>query len=142
MAAGRIDISISRPLSAPGISGDGVVCTLVFLSKALGSSKLRVDQTGLRDKSTKIVSVKSSEATVNISRAAIPAGNVGDQEVRKLPSSPVTLSRSDAMDKLVKGFQDRNALLVVPGKPLTADWSATEGTPATSNNEEGNYART
>ena len=71
--AGRIDISISRPLSAPGISGDGVVCTLVFLSKASGSSKLRVEQTGLRDTSTKIVSVNSSEATVNISRSASPS---------------------------------------------------------------------
>ncbi len=129
-AAGRIDISISRPLSAPGISGDGVVCTLVFLSKASGSSKLRVDQTGLRNTSTKIVSVNSSEATVNISRAASPAGNagnqVGDQEVRKLPTSPVALSqdaidKSGAADKSVEGFQDRNALLVVPGKPLTVD---------------------
>lgn len=72
---GRINVSISRPSSAPGISGDGVVFTLVFLSKASGRSRLRVNQTGLRDTSEKILFVDSSEAMITISESTIPAKN-------------------------------------------------------------------
>ncbi len=77
-SAGRINISISRPLSAPGISGQGAVFTLMFLSKAMGMSRLRVDQTGLRDTSTKVVSVNSSDANVIISRFTNPAQGVSE----------------------------------------------------------------
>jgi hypothetical protein len=64
---GRIYVSVSRPSSAPGISGNGVVFTLKFLSKASGRSSLRVSQAGLRETSAKILSVDSSEAIVTIS---------------------------------------------------------------------------
>jgi hypothetical protein len=69
---GRINLSISRPSSVPGISGDGVLFTLAFLSKASGRSRLRISQTGLRDTSAKIVSVNSSEAIVIISNSPAP----------------------------------------------------------------------
>ena len=69
---GRINLSISRPSSAPGISGDGVLFTLVFLSKSSGRSRLRISQTGFRDTSAKIVSVNSSEAIVTISDSPAP----------------------------------------------------------------------
>ncbi len=72
---GRINVSISRPSSAPGISGDGVVFTLVFLSRTPGRSRLRVNRTGLRDTSAKILLVDSSEAIITTSRSTVPAKN-------------------------------------------------------------------
>jgi len=78
-ADGRINVSLSRPLSATGISGDGIVFTLKFLSKTAGRSRLRFNQTCLRDKSVKILSVELSEATVDISRSASSCKTTSDQ---------------------------------------------------------------
>jgi hypothetical protein len=92
--AGRIDVSISRPLSAPGISGDGIVFALVFVSKASGRSRLRVDQTGLRDTSARAVSVSTSEALVTITKSFVPAekNNYGAAKARKSPMPPAAVS--------------------------------------------------
>ncbi len=76
---GHIDVSISRPSFAPGISGDGAVFTLKFIGKAPGRSRLRVNQTGLRDTSAEILSVDSSEAIVTISKFVTPPNNAGGQ---------------------------------------------------------------
>ena len=78
-SGGRIDISVSRPTYAPGISGDGVVFTLMFRAIASGNSSLHVSQTSLRDTSARIVSVNSSNATVTLSKAAIPSRSSGNQ---------------------------------------------------------------
>ncbi len=105
-SAGRITASISRPSSAPGISGSGVVLTLSFMSSAPGRSRLRVDQAGLRDPSAGAVSADSSEAVVTISdsaahsatHSAAPAVGAG-RDARTLPSPPNALSQSTAPDK-------------------------------------------
>ncbi len=98
-SAGRIDISIARPLSAPGISGDGVVFNLVFMSKASGRSTLRVNQTGLRDASAKAVSVVTSEALVTISESTSPAEQPAEKDDHgvaeaRTRSSPSTAASS------------------------------------------------
>lgn len=72
-AAGRINASISRSSSSPGVSGSGVVFTLSLVGKAAGRSTLRIDQTGLRDSSGKIEPVESSEAVITISGSTSPA---------------------------------------------------------------------
>jgi hypothetical protein len=96
-SAGRITASISRPSSAPGISGNGVAFTLSFMSKTPGRSRLRVDQTGLRDASARAVSVDSSEAVITISNPTKPAaGHHGPAEARTPPSLPPALSSSTA----------------------------------------------
>ncbi len=103
-SAGRINVSISRPSTAPGISGDGVVFTLAFAGKASGLTRLRFEQTGLRNTSAKAISVDSSEAVVNISNATTPAANTqnhGPTETRSLPSAPTALSRSTPADRSV-----------------------------------------
>jgi WD40 repeat protein len=130
-SAGRIDISISRPLSAPGINGEGVVFTLLFLSKASGSSRLRVDQTGLRDTSTKVVSVNSSDAIVTISESSTPAESVGDHgvaEARNLLSPPESLPRSVTATEPVPRADVNNSAEAVPiSKPALV----VEGLPGT-----------
>jgi WD40 repeat protein len=131
-STGRINVSISRPLSAPGISGDGVVFTLVFLSKALGSSKLRVDQTGLRDTSTRVVSIDSSDAIVTISASTNPAGRIGDRdavEARTLPAAPVAMSSGSnatiesvpeaGVEKSAEAIPNTKTSLIVDGPPGT-----------------------
>lgn len=88
---GLINVSISRPLSAPGISGDGVVFTLMFLSKAPGNSTLRVEEARLRDTSTEVLSASGSDAIVLISESASPNANSaaeGEAASRNLPPLP------------------------------------------------------
>jgi WD40 repeat protein len=103
---GRIDVSLSRPLSSPGISGDGVVFTIVFLSKAKGNSKLRIDQTGLRDTATKALAANSSEAVVTIS-SADPSRNIsGEQsatEISQLPPPATHLAQSSESGEATPG---------------------------------------
>jgi hypothetical protein len=100
-STGRITASISRPSSAPGVSGSGVVFTLSFMSKAQGRSRLRVDQTGLRDTSARAVSADSSEAVVTISDSATPSVGASRHDTAKahaLPSPPAALPQSTAPD--------------------------------------------
>ena len=92
-STGRITASISRPSSAPGISGSGVVFTLSFMSKAPGRSRLRVDQTGLRDTSARAVSADSSEAVVTISDSATPPQPRPSALVATTPPKPVPRHR-------------------------------------------------
>lgn len=94
---GRVDVSVSRPLTSPGVSGDGVVFTLVFLTKAKGSSRLRVTQAGLRDTSTGPIPVDSSGATVTISEGiAERSGEQNAESSRASPSLPRLLPPSIA----------------------------------------------
>lgn len=120
-SAGRIDISIARPLSAPGISGDGAVFNLVFMSKAAGRSTLRVSQTGLRDTSAKAVSVITSEALVTISESTSPAGKddqaVAEARTRASPSTAASLA-STAPRAIPQTEVDRSAK-AIPVPPQT-----------------------
>jgi len=92
LSAGRVDVSISRPLSSPGVNGDGVVFTLEFLTKAKGTSKLRVKQSGLRDTSTLPIVAESSEATIIVSEGAKAGGE--DAGRRTTPSPTGALPRA------------------------------------------------
>lgn len=101
-SAGRLDISVSRPSSVPGISGDGVVFTLVFLSRAPGRSQLRIDQSGLRDASAKPVPVEGSEATVNISSSITPALRNGAAKALTPTPPPAAMSGNSATNPSVQ----------------------------------------
>jgi len=123
---GRISISISRPLSAPGISGDGVVFSVVFLSKAKGSSKLRIDQTGLRDTSTKVLPAIISEAAVNISRVTLPGEGTDDQGETNVPRLPQSVKPLTANAMAIG-----NDVEVTPGRQSTiADLPLPSAPPA------------
>lgn len=67
-AEGKIRIAASLPPSAPGISGNGVVCTLIFLARAPGRSNLSVNQQALRDPSMQVIAADTSNATVTVAR--------------------------------------------------------------------------
>lgn len=123
--AGRIDVSISRPLSAPGVSGDGVVFSIVFLGKAKGDSKLRIDQTGLRDTSTKALAASSSDAVVTISSVApLSQGAGGESDaIGTLPqSSPTTQPAQSSTTDATAGSGQNNAAL--PPVMATAETAA------------------
>jgi hypothetical protein len=122
--AGRIYVSISRPLSAPGISGDGIVFTLVFLSKAPGNSRLRVDQAGLRDASTNVMPVRSSDAIITVSKSGDSNDSVPAQEttpVLTLPAPEIARARNVAPDKSSEALSSTPLPDVLPGKPLTVN---------------------
>jgi hypothetical protein len=96
-SAGRITVSISRPSSVSGISGEGTIFTVSFMSKAIGRSKLRIDHAGLRDTSAKTVSVKSSDASVSISASANrpkAETDTGSTDANVIPPPSPTNSRN------------------------------------------------
>ncbi len=132
-SVGRIDISIARPLSVPGISGDGVVFTLMFVSKASGRSTLRIDQTGLRDTSTKAVPVSTSEAIVTISKSTTPAGNDTDQDTAEVrtppPPSTAEPSRSTMPEESATRTEANRGAEAIPIPPLAS--LVVDGAPGT-----------
>lgn len=61
-----IQVTATRPPSAPGAAGNGTVFTLVFLAKAPGKSSLSIKPSTLRDSKMNAISVDSADATVTI----------------------------------------------------------------------------
>lgn len=65
-AAGTLSVAASRPPSAPGVSGHGVVFSLTFFAKTPGASALSVKRAALRDAAMRIVWANSSQAAITI----------------------------------------------------------------------------
>ncbi|HEX8927125.1 MAG TPA: cohesin domain-containing protein [Terriglobales bacterium] len=64
---GKIQVTASSAPST-GISGSGTLCTLVFLAKAPGKSKLRIAQLAPKDSSAHSPTNQTSDATITISK--------------------------------------------------------------------------
>lgn len=63
---GAIQLTASRTSSTPGMTGNGVVCTLVFVARAPGKSQLSIGQAALRDSAMHVITAEGSSATVTI----------------------------------------------------------------------------
>ncbi len=65
-STGTLQITATRPPGAPGISGQGTVVTLTFLSKASGQSALTISKGGARDPAMTAIPVAGAVATVTV----------------------------------------------------------------------------
>jgi general secretion pathway protein D len=65
-STGALQITATRPPGAPGISGQGTVVTLTFLSKASGQSALTISKGGARDPAMTAIPVAGAVATVTV----------------------------------------------------------------------------
>jgi len=59
--SGTASISISRMFGRPGVSGNGVLLTLVFQGVAAGQSQVTLPQVGLRDSKGNLVPLTSAQ---------------------------------------------------------------------------------
>ena len=65
-AAGTLQITATRPPGASGISGQGVVVTLTFLTKGSGQSTLTISKGGARDPAMQAIPVAGATASVTV----------------------------------------------------------------------------
>ena len=63
---GNINLNISRPRGASGMSGAGVVCVLTFQAKAAGDASLSITRAGATTSSGQAQTVQGSQISVNI----------------------------------------------------------------------------
>jgi general secretion pathway protein D len=63
---GALQVTATRPPGASGISGQGAVITLTFLSKGSGQSTLTISKGGARDPSMQALPVAGAVATVTV----------------------------------------------------------------------------
>jgi general secretion pathway protein D len=63
---GNINLNISRPRGASGVSGAGVVCVLTFQAKAPGDANLSISRAGATTSSGQALPVQGSQISVNI----------------------------------------------------------------------------
>jgi hypothetical protein len=130
LSTGKIDVSISRPLLSPGISGDGIVFTLEFVCKASGRSTLRVEQTGLRDTAAKAVPATTSEAVVTITKSAEPAAKDHTQGRAEVQTPhPAASSGSTAQAEPVPRAEIQHRAEAIPISPRAS--LVVEGAPRT-----------
>ena len=64
--SGALQITATRPPGANGISGQGTVVTLTFLSKGAGQSTLTISKGGARDPAMQALPVAGAVATVTV----------------------------------------------------------------------------
>jgi len=64
--AGVVTVSAQRPAGMPGISGDGVVFTLMFTAKARGASGITITTSGARNSQNQPLQAQGSHASVTI----------------------------------------------------------------------------
>jgi general secretion pathway protein D len=65
-STGALQITATRPPGATGISGQGTVVTLTFLSKGTGQSALTISKGGARDPAMQAIPVAGAVATVTV----------------------------------------------------------------------------
>jgi general secretion pathway protein D len=65
-STGTLQITVTRPPGATGISGQGSVVTLTFMAKSAGQSTLAISKGGTRDPNMQPTLVAGTSATVNI----------------------------------------------------------------------------
>jgi GAF domain-containing protein len=130
--AGTIQIAASRPPTAPGISGDGVLVTLTFRSKVPGRSRLRVNQTELRDPASHLTSVNGIEALVNIS----PSPKNADKEPSKTAPKELRTAPAPTTPKASSTSPAPAAPTAIESKsapaPATKESSNAEPSPKTA----------
>jgi general secretion pathway protein D len=63
---GLVTISTSRPPGAPGITGQGNVCTLTFKAIAAGDSNLSLSKVGARNSAQATLPAVGSQAVVHV----------------------------------------------------------------------------
>jgi general secretion pathway protein D len=63
---GNINLNISRPRGASGVSGAGVVCVLTFQAKAPGDTNLSITRAGATSSSGAPLTVQGNQISVNI----------------------------------------------------------------------------
>jgi len=63
---GNINLNISRPRGASGVSGAGVVCVLTFEAKAPGDTNLSITRAGATTSAGQALTVQGSQVGVNI----------------------------------------------------------------------------
>ena len=63
---GALQVTATRPPGATGVSGQGAVITLTFLSKGSGQSTLTISKGGARDPSMQALPVAGAVATVTV----------------------------------------------------------------------------
>jgi general secretion pathway protein D len=65
-ATGTLQITATRPPNSGGVSGQGSVVTLTFMTKASGQSPLTITRGGARDPAMQAITVNGAQAIVNI----------------------------------------------------------------------------
>ena len=65
-ATGTLQITATRPPNSGGVSGQGSVVTLTFMTKASGQSPLTITRGGARDPAMQPITVNGAQAIVNI----------------------------------------------------------------------------
>src|SRR6202023_2688828 len=64
--SGTLQITATRPPNTGGVSGQGSVVTLTFMSKASGQSPLTITRGGARDPAMQPITVNGAQAVVTI----------------------------------------------------------------------------
>jgi general secretion pathway protein D len=65
-AAGKVNITATRPLGTEGISGDGTVFNLVFTAKGKGTSLISISLPGARNSQNQPLEVQGSQASITV----------------------------------------------------------------------------
>jgi general secretion pathway protein D len=63
---GTLNVTVTRPPGAGGVSGDGQVFTLTFMAKAPGQSNLTISRAQLRDPANQAMPASGSQAVVTV----------------------------------------------------------------------------
>ena len=65
-AAGKLQITATRPPGAGGVSGQGAVVTLTFMAKNSGQSALTITRGGARDPAMQAIPLSGAQAVVTV----------------------------------------------------------------------------
>jgi general secretion pathway protein D len=65
-AAGKLQVTATRPPGAGGVSGQGAVVTLTFMAKGPGQSALTITRGGARDPSMQPIAMSGAQAAITI----------------------------------------------------------------------------
>lgn len=109
-AAGTIDLTVSRTLSAPGVLDSGALVTLTFVPKAAGHSRLQLDPVELHDSSNRVTLLPAAETPMDVSSASnkpatAPANSTSGKKEQPTPAAapaakpaPQSVAESKAPD--------------------------------------------
>lgn len=65
-AAGKLQVTATRPPGAGGVSGQGAVVTLTFMAKGAGQSALTITRGGARDPAMQPIAMSGAQAAITI----------------------------------------------------------------------------
>ena len=125
-AAGTIDLTVSRPLSPPGISDSGALVTLTFVPKAAGHSQLQLDPVELHDSLNRVTLIPAAEVMVDVSSS--PANPRRSAKPATAPAKPTTTPAKPATAQKVPPFP--SAAVAAARPPPLAASDAAPDTPS------------